>query len=75
MAASDERINPEADDAETKTPETAPESDKDTEGHSIASYEYARLHTQEKARETDEWVKKQAVRKQFKNPLDRLRGR
>jgi hypothetical protein len=66
MADQDEPRKPE--------PET-PESDDDTSGHSMGTFEYARQHANQKAREADAYATKEALRKQAKSPLDRLRGR
>ena len=53
----------------------APAGEDDTSGHSMATFEYARQHATQKAREADSWATKEALRKQAKSPLDRLRGR
>lgn len=66
MADQDEPRGPE--------PET-PEPEDDTTGHSMGTYEYARQHASQKAREADAYASKEALRKQAKSPLDRLRGR
>jgi hypothetical protein len=52
-------------------PET-PQPEDDTSGH---SYEYARQHASQKAREAEAYASKEALRKAARNPLDRLRGR
>lgn len=51
-----------------------PTEEEDTSGHSFGD-EYARQHANQKAREADAWAVKEALRKQAKSPLDRLRGR
>ena len=62
--------------ADTKKPADTPEPDEDdTSGHNAGTYEYARQHASQKAREADVWASKEALRKQAKSPLDRLRGR
>ena len=58
---------------EPEEPAAQPGED-DTAGHSM-TYEYARQHVNEKARDADAWASKEALRKQAKSPLDRLRGR
>ncbi|MEO8230529.1 MAG: hypothetical protein ABI628_12310 [Chloroflexota bacterium] len=62
------------DEAREPKPET-PEPEDDTTGHSMGTFEYARQHASQKAREADDYAAKQALRKQAKSPLDRLRGR
>ncbi len=65
-----------ADQDEPRTPEPeTPEPDDDTTGHSMGTFEYARQHASQKAREADAYAAKEALRKQAKSPLDRLRGR
>ena len=54
---------------------TDADQDDDTSGHSSLTYEYTRLHAQERDREAVAWANREAVRKQSKNPIDRLRGR
>ncbi|MGZ8502546.1 MAG: hypothetical protein ACXWW6_06800 [Candidatus Limnocylindrales bacterium] len=66
MAEQDEPRGPE--------PET-PEPEDDTSGHSMGTYEYARQHASQKAREADAYASKEALRKQARGLLDRLRGR
>ncbi|MEA2536112.1 MAG: hypothetical protein QOF11_346 [Chloroflexota bacterium] len=66
MTDQDEPRGPEAE---------TPETEDDTSGHSMGTYEYARQHASEKAREADAYAAKQALRKQARSPLDRLRGR
>lgn len=61
--------------AEPEDQTAAPEPEDDTSGHNAGTYEYARQHANQKARETDAWASKEALRKQAKSPLDRLRGR
>ncbi len=56
-------------------PTTSPETDDDTSGHNMGTYEYARQHANQKAREADAYASKEALRKQAKSPLDKLRGR
>lgn len=63
---------PQAEPEEPITPEPA---EDDTSGHNAGTYEYARQHASQKAREADAWASKEALRKQAKSPLDRLRGR
>jgi len=58
---------------EPDQPAVQPDED-DTSGNSM-TYEYARQHVSEKAREADAWATKEALRKQAKSPLDRIRGR
>jgi hypothetical protein len=41
----------------------------------MGTYEYARQHVNQKAREADAWASKEALRKQAKDPTDRARGR
>lgn len=60
---------------EPEDPAAPPASEDDTSGHSMATFEYARQHAAQKAREADAWATKEALRKQAKSPLDRLRGR
>lgn len=65
-----------ADQDEPRVPEPeTPEPEDDTAGHSMGTYEYARQHASQKAREADAYASKEALRKQAKSPLDRLRGR
>jgi hypothetical protein len=59
---------------EPEDPAAAPTPEDDTSGHSM-TYEYARQHATQKAREADDWAAREAVRKQAKSPLDKLRGR
>ncbi len=59
---------------EPKDQPAEPTDEEDTSGHSFGD-EYARQHANQKAREADVWAVKQALRKQAKSPLDRLRGR
>ncbi|HSS34969.1 MAG TPA: hypothetical protein VLR93_01750 [Patescibacteria group bacterium] len=61
--------------AEPEEPTATPEPEDDTAGHNMGTYEYARQHANQKAREADAWASKEALRKQAKSPLDRLRGR
>ena len=70
MATLDEPRQPEPED-----PTASPETEDDTSGHNMGTYEYARQHANQKAREADAYASKEALRKQAKNPLDRLRGR
>ena len=56
-------------------PTASPETEDDTSGHNMGTYEYARQHANQKAREAEAYASKEALRKQAKNPLDRLRGR
>ncbi len=60
--------------AEPEDPAAPPTTEDDTSGHSM-TYEYARQHANQKARDADAWAAKEAVRKQAKSPLDKLRGR
>jgi hypothetical protein len=60
--------------AEPEDPAAPPTNEGDTSGHSM-TYEYARQHASQKARDADAWAAKEAVRKQAKSPLDKLRGR
>jgi hypothetical protein len=60
--------------AEPEDPAAPPTTEGDTSGHSM-TYEYARQHANQKARDADAWAAKEAVRKQAKSPLDKLRGR
>lgn len=50
-------------DVQPAEPETPPTED-DTTGH---SYEYARQHVSDKARDADAWAAREALRKQAKN--------
>jgi len=59
---------------EPKDQPANPTDEDDTSGHSFGD-EYARQHADRKAREADTWAMKEALRKQVKSPLDRLRGR
>jgi hypothetical protein len=59
---------------EPEDPAAPPTAEDDTSAHSM-TYEYARQHAAEKARDADAWAAKEAVRKQAKSPLDKLRGR
>ena len=61
--------------AKPEDPPVPAEPDDDTEGHNAGTYEYASQHANQKAREADAWASKEALRKQAKSPLDRLRGR
>ena len=62
--------------AETEDPARQRRSPTDdTSGHNMGTYEYARQHANQKAREADAWASKEALRKQAKSPLDKLRGR
>jgi hypothetical protein len=55
--------------------EATEDAGDDTTGHNIG-YEFARQAARDKARETDLWAKKEALRREAKkSPLDRLRGR
>ena len=62
------------DEPRASEPET-PEPEDDTSGHSMGNYEYARQHARQKAGEADAYASKQALRKQARSVLDRLRGR
>jgi hypothetical protein len=63
-----------ADQDEPRAPEPeTPEPEDDTSGHS--TYEYARQHASQKAREADAYASKEALRKQARSLLGRLRGR
>jgi len=70
MAEQDEPRQAEPDD-----PTPAPEPEDDTSGHNMGTYEYARQHANQKAREADAYASKEALRKQAKSPIDRIRGR
>lgn len=60
---------------EPEEPTASPETEDDTSGHNMGTYEYARQHVNQKAREADAWASKEALRKQAKDPTDRARGR
>jgi hypothetical protein len=40
------------------------DSEDDTEGHSMLAYEQARSHARDRAREAQDWERKEALRKQ-----------
>jgi hypothetical protein len=61
--------------AKPDDPAAAPETEDDTSGHNMGTYEYARQHANQKAREAEAYASKEALRKQAKSPLDRIRGR
>ena len=59
---------------EPKDQPTTSADEDDTSGHSLGD-DYARQHAAQRARETDQWAAREAIRKVAKSPLDRLRGR
>jgi hypothetical protein len=73
MTAKDEKPEPQADPVGPADDDDA--DDDDTMGHSTLTYDYARQHALERDREAVAWANREAIRKQSKNPIDRLRGR
>jgi hypothetical protein len=71
MTAKDEKPTPQTD----EQADAADDDGDDTTGHSSLTYEYTRLHAQERDREAIAWANREAIRKQSKNPIDRIRGR